>query len=104
MSKFTQVSTSYNSAHIEEPIIIYETGTTRRIFVADINDVKTSSGETVSGTIIHERKGRNNEWEEIASLNLNSLKAGEGIKLHFKSTPLRKLFEGLQELYRIGEG
>jgi hypothetical protein len=104
MSKFTSISTSHNSAHIEEPIIIYETGTTRRIFIADINDIKTSSNETVSGTIIHQRKGRNDEWEELESLNLNSLRAGEGIKLHFRSAPLRKLFEGLQELYRISEG
>ena len=103
MGKFTTKSTSYSSAHILEPIIIYEKENTRRIFIADINDAKLATHETLSGTIIHQRKKSKDEWEDIDSINLATLKGGEGVKLNFRSGPLRKFYEGLQQLYKLSE-
>lgn len=104
LGKFTTKSTSAFSAHIMEPIIIYEKENTRRIFIADINDAKLLAHETLSGTIVHQRKKSNDEWEDIDSINLATLKGGEGVKLSFKSGPLRKFFEGLLQLYKLSEG
>lgn len=103
MAKFTTKSTSTYSAHIEEPIVIYEKDNTRRVFLADINDAKLATNETLSGTIIHQRKKSNDDWEDVQSINLATLKGGEGVRLHFKSAPLRRFYEGLQQLYKLSE-
>ncbi len=103
MDKFTTKSTSYNSEIVNEPIIIEEKETTRRIFLAEINDKKLEIGETVGGTIIHQRKGRNDEWEDIESINLNSLKGGEGVKIKLRSAQTKKLYDGLTKLYALSQ-
>jgi hypothetical protein len=103
MDKFTTKSTSYNSQEVNEPIVIEEKETTRRIFLAEINDTKLEAGETVSGTIIHQRKGRNNEWEDVECINLNTLKAGEGVKLKLRSGQTKKLYDGLTKLYALSQ-
>lgn len=103
MDKFTTTSTSQYSQDVNEPIIIEEKGTTRRIFIAEINDTKLETGETVSGTIIHQRKGRNDTWEDIESINLNTLKAGEGVKLKLRSAQTKNLYDGLTKLYALSK-
>ena len=103
MEKFTTKSTSLYSAHVNEPIIIEEKTNTRRVFIADINDAKREEKETVSGTIVHQRKNKNDEWEEVESINLTKLKGGEGVKIRFNSYQLRQLFIGLQKLYKLSE-
>jgi hypothetical protein len=103
MDKFTTKSTSYYTQDVYEPIIIEEKDTTRRIFVAEINDRKAETGETVSGTIIHQRKGRNDEWENIDSINLNTLKSGEGVKLNLRSAQTKRLYDGLTKLYKLSQ-
>lgn len=101
MEKFTTKSTSYNSQSVNEPIIIEEKETTRKVFIAEINDKKSESGETVSGTIIHQRKGRNDDWEDVESIKLNTLKAGEGVKLKLRSAQTKNLYDGLTKLYAL---
>jgi hypothetical protein len=103
MEKFTTKSTSMYSQMVNEPIIIEEKGTTRKIFLAEINDKKLDSGETVSGTIIHQRKKGNDQWEDIESINLNSLKGGEGVKIKLRSAQIKKLYDGLTKLYALSE-
>lgn len=103
MDKFTTTRTSKNSEIVNEPIVLEETSTTRRIFIAEINDTKTEKGETLSGTIIHQRKSVNNEWEATESIRLSSLKAGEGVKIRLKSSQLKKLYDGLIKLYVLSK-
>lgn len=103
MEKFTTKSTSPNSQIVNEPIIIEEKKTTRRIFLAELNDKKLDTGETVGGTIIHQRKGRNEEWEDIDSIKLSTLKSGEGVKLKLRSSQTRKLYDGLTKLYALSQ-
>lgn len=101
MEKFTTTSTSSHSQKVNEPIIIDEGDITRKVFIAGINDTKTESGETVSGTILHQRKSKNDKWEDIESINLNSLKSGDGVKLTLRSGHLRKFYDGLTKLYTL---
>jgi hypothetical protein len=103
MDKFTTKSTSMYSQIVNEPIIIEEKGTTRKIFVAELNDKNLASGETVSGTIIHQRKKGKDGWEEIESINLNSLKGGEGVKLKLRSAHIKKFYDGLTKLYALSQ-
>jgi len=103
MGKLTTQSTSRNSARILEPIVISKESTTRKVMLAQINDVKKDTGETLSVTLLHQRKSNKEIWEDIESINLNTLKAGEGVKLHFNSSQTKLLFEGLQQLYKLSE-
>ncbi len=81
MDDYTIQHITKSVANVEEPVIIKETKTTRRVFLAQINDAKIDKGETVSGTILHQRKGLKNDWEDIDSIELKKLKAGEGVKI-----------------------
>lgn len=103
MHNYTTVSTNPNHAVVKEPIVLHETTTTRRIFIAEINDNPKKVGlqQTVSGTIVHQRKGRNDDWEDIESINLNTLKAGGGVKLYLKSEQTRLFYDALTELYKL---
>ncbi len=101
MEKITTHRSSAHTADVEEPIIIEEKESTRRVFLAYLNDTKTDIGETVAGTIVHQRKKKNDEWENIKSINLATLKGGEGIKIRFNSKQLRRLYLGLEKLYKL---
>ncbi len=103
MEKITTLSTSLYSERVIEPIVLEEKSLTRKIFIADINDKKLKSGETVSGTIIHQRKNQSNEWEAIESINLATLKGGEGIKLKLNSAQTKRLYDGLTKLYTLSK-
>ncbi len=103
MEKVTTESTSYHSQKVIEPIIIYQKDRTRCIFRAETNDAKLAKGETVSGTIIHQRKKQNDEWEDISEFTLQQLKAGDGVKWHFDSEQIKRLYDGLSKLYEVSQ-
>lgn len=101
MDKITTNRTSRHSANVEEPFVLEEKDNTRRIFKAIINDAKKESGETVSGTIIHQRKTKAQTWVDCDSFNQATLKAGEEIKLYLGSTQTKNLFDALTQLYEV---
>lgn len=101
MENLKTISTSAHSAKLAEPIVIEETGTTRRVLVIDLNDKKKDIGETVGITIVHQRKKRNDKWEDVECIPLSSLKAGEGVKLNLNSKTTRKIYDELTKLYAL---
>jgi len=103
MEKITTKRSSNHTVDVLEPIIIEEKQYTRRVFLAYINDTKTQQGETVGGTIIHQRRNKKDEWEDVESINLAKLKAGEGVKIKLSSEQLKKLYLGLEKLYEFSK-
>lgn len=103
MTQFTTISTSSKTAEIVQNFIIDETLTTRRIFKATIVDNHKDSTATVSGFIIHQRKGFKDQWEDVKDFKLNQLKSGEGVKFNFSCGELKKLFEALENAYALGK-
>lgn len=101
MDNYKTKSTSLYSAKLLEPIIIEENNSTRKVLFVDLNDKKKALKETVGITIVHQRKKINDVWEDVESINLNSLKGGEGVKLNLDSKNTRKIFEELEKLYAI---
>lgn len=101
MENYKTVSTSLYSARLAEPVVIEENTTTRKVLIVDLNDKKKEVGETVGITIVHQRKKKNDEWEDIESINLNSLKGGEGVKLNLDSKNTRKIYDELSKLYAL---
>jgi hypothetical protein len=55
----------------------------------------------VGGTIVHQRKKKNEEWENIEAINLATLKGGEGVKIKLNSKQVRRLYLGLEKLYKL---
>jgi hypothetical protein len=74
--------------------------TTRKVLVVDLNDAKRNKGETVGITLIHQRRKRKDEWEDIKNISLSSLKGGEGVKLKLDSSTTKKLNEELAKYMR----
>jgi len=103
MEKYTVQSTSKYSAKLDKPVVIEETATTRKVLIVDLNDRKIQSSETVGITIVHQRKKGKEEWEDVQSIPLSSLKGGEGVKLCLDSSTTRKLYEELMKLYSLVE-
>lgn len=101
MENYKTVSTSLYSARLAEPVVIEENTTTRKVLIVDLNDKKKNIGETVGITIVHQRKKKNDEWEDIESINLNTLKGGEGVKLNLDSKNTRKIYNELTKLYTL---
>lgn len=103
MENFRTVSTSKYSAKLLDPVVIEETGTTRRVLFVDLNDKKLESGETVGITIVHQRRKGKDEWVDVKSIPLSSLKGGEGVKLNLDSATTKKLYDELSKLYALIE-
>ena len=103
MEKFATESTSWHSANVVEPIVIYEKKRTRFVFIAETNDAKLDIGETVSGTFVYQRKNKNDTWDSIVDIKLSEIKSGENIKWHFDSEQIRCLYDGLTKLYTIAD-
>jgi Shedu protein SduA, C-terminal/Shedu protein SduA, N-terminal len=100
MDSFRTISTSLHSAKLAEPIVIEETGTTRKVLIVDLNDQKKAIGETVGITIVHQRR-KGKGWEDVKNIQLSSLKGGEGVKLNLDSKNTRKIYDELTKLYAL---
>jgi hypothetical protein len=101
MDNYKTVSTSFNSARLVDPIVIEENSSTRKVLIVDLNDKKKDIGETVGITIVHQRKKLNDEWEDVESIPLSSLKGGEGVKLKLDSKNTRTIYDELTKLYAL---
>lgn len=100
MDSYKTKSTSAYSAELVDPIVIEETGTTRKVLIVDFNDKKKDIGETVGITFVHQRK-KGKEWENVQSIPLSSLKGGDGVKLNLDSKTTRKVYDELTKLYAL---
>lgn len=103
MANYTTISTSSKTADIVNEFILAESSTTRLIFKAKIVENPKDPEATISGYIIHQRKSKNNEWENIQDIKLNQLKSGEGVKFNLSCGETKKLFDALQESYALGK-
>lgn len=94
-------STSRSSATVDVRELSC-TGTTRKVVYANLHENPNNAEASVKITIAHQRKGKRDEWEDVESIALNTLKAGEGVKLELKSEEtlaLRGVLEGLYAIY-----
>ncbi len=90
-------STSSNTAEAD-PIILKKNTTTRLIFKPLIIDNQNNNKHCIKGTFIHQKKSKNNKWEDCESFSLASLKKGEEVKLALRSEEVFKLISGINNL------
>ena len=66
-------------------------------------DNKKDPSASVKGTFVFQKKGFNDNWEEIPVPSLSSLKKGDEVKLPLSSEELRTLFTEVSALYQLFE-
>lgn len=104
-SQYSTTSTSLNTAIIQEPIVLSETSMTRKVIKAEIiEDNPKNSDATLKITIKPQKKGKNDNWEDVDSFRLTSLKSGEEVQLVLDSEETLRLFQELNNLYALSRG
>lgn len=82
--------------------ILRETTDTRCVLRAELVENSRDKGQSVRATLLHQKRhSRADSWQDVGSFNLRALKAGEDVRLILDSEATEKLFNGLQDLYRI---
>lgn len=98
----TTKSTSKVTSEILVDYIIESTATTRRVFRATVVDNPKDPTACISGVIYHQRKSPKEYWEDVKSTNLNTLKAGEGVKITLGCSEMKALRSYIEQAYAVG--
>ncbi len=96
-------STSRQSAVIQDRVLS-ENSTTRKVLRPEVVNNPGDASASVKITLVYQRKSQSGEWEDTQAIRMNTLRAGEGVKLHLDTRETKKLHEELQNLYAIGDG
>lgn len=95
--------TSAVTSELTNPILISQSETTRRFLRCTIVDNPKDPSAYISGSIVHQRKGTNQQWEDLEQASLSTLKAGECVQMNFSCSQLKNLRDALAKAYTIGE-
>jgi len=100
MKEIKTKSTSLATA-VSDAIVLRETPTRRLIFCPLIVNNEKTPNASVKGAFVYQKKGVNEEWVDITTHTLNTIKKNEGVKLPLHSAEILRLFTGLYDLYAI---
>jgi hypothetical protein len=101
---YSTTSTSLYTAVIQEPIILSETSTTRKVIKAEIieNNPKNTDA-TLKISIKPQKKAKNDQWEDADSFKLATLKMGEEVQLVLNTEETLKLHNELCRLFALSK-
>jgi len=92
------VSTSASTADVSD--VVLRTGDRRRlVFRATLVQNPYNAAASVRGTLVYQAKRVADEWADIDSLNLTSMRADEWTKIELKSEEVLKLYRAVSSLY-----
>ncbi len=94
---------SHVTSDIVTPFILETSHTTRKVAYIKLVDNPNDKDAYVHCTIVHERKSPNGIWKPIESINLATLKTGEGVKLDLSSAATKALKDALNTSYVVGK-
>jgi hypothetical protein len=100
--EFAVRSTSADSAEVSD-VVLSQTGSTRKVFRAQIVRKVGEPKCVLRGSLIHQRRKPSTEWEDLDHIDLRTLKAGEGIVYHLHTEELSTLMRSLDELNAVAE-
>src|SRR5207247_6782327 len=80
-------------------VVLRETTTTRLVFKPELVNNQQDLNKPLKGILVHQRKKPNDEWEDCDSINLATLKAGDGVKLDLNCEELDRLVGAVHLLY-----
>lgn len=102
LQKIYTKQTSSVTSDILADYIISQKGTTRKVLRATIVENPKDKDACISCTIFHQRKGRNQEWEDTEAIDLKTLKAGEGVRFNLSCSETKALLSHLKSAYELG--
>lgn len=82
------------------PIILRQTDSVRLVFKPVLVNSVHDERHAVRGTFVYQRKKKADGWEDISTLPLAKLKAGEGVRLEIKSEEVFNLVTAINSLYQ----
>lgn len=100
MKTYEMRSTSRSSAGCN-PIVLRESDQVRLVFLPTLVDNPVNPKASVDGQFVYQRKQRGSRWQNVTTIPLSTLRAGEGFKLSLHAQELRTLLEGLVPLYQF---
>ena len=100
--QYTTTSTSKHTATVSDRVLS-ESTTTRKVLRSELVDNEKNPDATVRITIVHQRKKKGDEWEDLPSDSLAKLKAGEQAKMSLDTQETLRLYEELQAVSKIYE-
>lgn len=95
--------TSRNTSDILVNYVIDQNETTRKIMRARVVNNSNDADACISCVILHQRKGRNDSWEDVEAINLQTLRACEGVRLNLGCRETKALRTALEQAYSIGQ-
>lgn len=79
-----------------DPTVLRETDTTRRVFCPTVVDNAATPDASVKGTIVHQRRANKTEaWEDVETVPLSALHAGEAVKLSLTTEETARLVDSI---------
>jgi hypothetical protein len=93
-------STSHVSATVSD-IVLRDGDLTRLIFRPEMVDNAKNPEACMRGTFIYQKRGKNDEWADVETTPLSTLKKGDSYQLLIKSGELLHLMKSLGPLYRL---
>ena len=91
-------STSNQSADVT-PILLRESNSTRLVFKPRFVVNPSHPEASINGDLCYQRKRRDDKWEDITPISLNSLKAGDGVRLNLHAAEVLTFYKELGGLY-----
>jgi len=99
MKELKITSTSRGTANVED-IVLCETGSTRRVLRAQLIDNQSDAKKSVKVSLIHQRKRKDDKWEDFPSKPFSAMKADEEAKFNLNTAETRELALNLYYLYK----
>jgi hypothetical protein len=93
-------STSRATASVSD-IVLRDGDLTRLIFRPEMVDNAKNPEACLRGTFIYQKRGKNDEWADVETAPLSTLKKGDNYQLLIKSGELLHLMKSLGPLYRL---
>jgi hypothetical protein len=93
-------STSRASATVSD-IVLRDGDLTRLVFRPEMVDNEGNPEACLRGTFIYQKRGKKDEWTDVETASLNTLKKGDNYQLLIKSGELLHLMKSLGPLYRL---
>jgi len=100
--QYTTTSTSKHTASVSDRVLS-ETTMTRKVLRAELVKNEKNPDAVVRITIVHQRKKKEDEWEDLPAESLAKLKAGEQAKMALDTKETLQLYEELQAVSKIYE-
>ena len=94
---------SHVTSDIVTPFVLEESNTTRKVAYAKLVNNPNDKDAYVHCTILHERKSRKGTWEPVESINLATLKSGEGVRFDLSCAATKELKKALDTSYAVGK-